>query len=390
MRIAYNLNCLRQPMTGVAYYTINMVMHILEFYPHVDIVGFRDNVLLSRESMTQLFTVLQETAIPKAWFKKKIIQYVNQSYWVRVMAQLQKNMSHSKNLRHDLKNSIYHEPNFVFLPHIGKRVLTVHDTSMFDCPQFLPRGRAKFLQKQMRRSIDLSDALIVSCNFIKKQVMDIADVDANKIHVIAPSVQPIFRPKTREQTSVTLKNFSLQYKQFILCVATLEPRKNLMSLIKAYQQLPHPIQKEYPLLLVGCQGWMYDDLLKKINQYRDGHILLLRYVEEKSLLDLYASAKVFVYPSLYEGFGLPVLEAMQSGLPVITSNTTSLPDVVGDAGLLINPMDDVSIALAIQKILTLMPEDYETLVQRSLLRAQEFSWQTFSEKLYAVYQGLLR
>ncbi|MCD8525535.1 MAG: glycosyltransferase family 4 protein [Gammaproteobacteria bacterium] len=389
MQITYNLNCLRQPLTGVAYYTINMVMHMLEFYPDVDMFGFRDNVLLSREAMMRLFMTLHETSVPKARWKKKIVEYANQSYWVRSLAQIQKNMSHSIALKQSIKNTIYHEPNFVFLPHIGKRVLTVHDTSMFDCPQFLPRGRAKFLQKQMKHSIHLSDDLIVSCHFIKKQLIDLTHVDAHRVHVIAPSVQGIFRPKTREETYGTLQKFSLQHKKFILCVATLEPRKNLIRLIKAYQQLSHEIQKEYPLVLVGSQGWMYEDLLKKVNQYRDSHILLLRYVEETSLLDLYASAKVFVYPSMYEGFGLPVLEAMQSGLPVIASNTTSLPDVVGDAGLLIDPIDEGSIALAIQHMLTLMPEDYEKLVQRSLSRAQEFSWKTFSEKLYAVYQGLL-
>jgi len=161
-----------------------------------------------------------------------------------------------------------------------------------------------------------------------------------------------------------------------------------VRLIKAYQTLPHELQKKYPLVLVGNKGWLYEELLALINAQQDSTIVLLRYVDEQVLFHLYSAAKAFVYPSLYEGFGLPVLEAMQSGLPVITSNVSSLPEVCGDAGILVDPLDESAIAAAIQKLLTADDDIYAEYVQRSIMQAKKFSWDNFAKKLYDVYQNI--
>ena len=161
-----------------------------------------------------------------------------------------------------------------------------------------------------------------------------------------------------------------------------------MRLINAFQKLPYEIQKHTPLVLVGNKGWLYEELLTLINENQHSNILLLRYIDEQVLFHLYSAAKVFVYPSLYEGFGLPVLEAMQSGLPVITSNVSSLPEVCGDAGILVDPLDELAMTTAMKQVLTADDHTYTDYVKRSLAQAKKFSWNNFAEKLLEVYQSI--
>lgn len=388
MKIIYNLDCIRNPMTGVAYYTQNMVLSMIRHYPELDIRSFRHNKLLSKTETLTLCTHITSTSKKKPQWKIKLIETANHFALIRSLIQWQKSIRHYFTLKNKIADAIYHEPNFVLLPHTGKKVLTVHDISMFACPEFLPKGRAKFLQKQMRKGLQEADALIVSCQFIKNQVAQLFPNTENKIHIVPPGAQEKFMPRTEDEVKSTLNKFSLSYKKFLLCVATLEPRKNLARLIKAYQQLPNPLQKQTPLVLVGNKGWMYEELLNLVHKNKNSNIILLRYVEEETLLHLYSAAKAFVYPSLYEGFGLPVLEAMQSGLPVITSNTSSLPEVCEYAGILIDPLSEFSITSALEQLLQADDALYAQYLKKSLTQAKKFSWNHFAEKLFNVYSQI--
>lgn len=388
MKIIYNLDCIRAPMTGVGYYTQNMVLAMIHNYPDLDITAFRHNTLLSKKETLDICSYFSTAPHKISSWRACLIEIINGFALARSLIQWQHNLRHRFTLKNLIANAIYHEPNFVLLAHDGAKVLTVHDISMFACPEFLPKGRARFLQQQMRHGIQKADALIVSCQFIKDQAIKLLHVPENKLHIISPGAQANFMPRSENEVCVSLKKFSLTYKQFILCVATLEPRKNLIRLIKAYQALSASIQEKYPLILVGNKGWLYEELLHLINENKHSNILLLRYIDEQTLFHLYSAAKIFVYPSLYEGFGLPVLEAMQSGLPVITSNVSSLPEVCGDAGILIDPLSESAMTAAIETLLTIDDNAYNKLVQRSLAQAKKFSWNNFSKQLLEVYQKI--
>ncbi len=388
MKIIYNLDCIRAPMTGIGYYTQNMVLAMIHYYPDVEIIACRHNTLLSKQEILEVCSQFTEAPKKAPVWKVALIEIINQFAFARTIIQWQYNCRHYFKLRKLTKDYIYHEPNFVFLPHDGLKVLTTYDVSMFIYPEFLPKGRAKFLQQQMRRDIKEADALIVMCQFIKDQIVALLNIPENKIHIVPPGVKEDFMPRPASEVQASLEKFSLGYKQFLLCVATLEPRKNLIRLIKAYQTLPDNLQKEYPLVLVGNKGWLYEELLTLINESHSSTILLLRYVDEKILFHLYSAAKTFIYPSLYEGFGLPVLEAMQSGVPVITSNVSSLPEVCGDAGILIDPLNESAIAIAMEKFLTADDAAYADQVQRSLAQAKKFSWDSSVKKLYEAYHQI--
>ncbi|MES2204458.1 MAG: glycosyltransferase family 1 protein [Pseudomonadota bacterium] len=398
MKIIYNLDCIRAPMTGVAYYTQNMVLAMIRSYsdqkigPELEISSFRHNKLLSKQETLDLcshFTAAPKKNSPrKTWLTAKLIESINRFAFARSLIQWQKSMRHRLTLKHSIDGAIYHEPNFVFLPHNGPKVLTVHDISMFSCPEFLPKGRAKFLQKHMRRGMQEADALIVSCQFIKDEIMQLLKIPESKIYIASPGAQENFKPRPEDEVKTSLEKFSLSYKQFLLCVATLEPRKNLLRLIKAYQTLPDEIQKKFPLVLVGNKGWLYEELLKLINEPQHPNVVLLRYVDEQVLFHLYSAAKAFIYPSLYEGFGLPVLEAMQSGLPVISSNVSSLPEVCGNAGILVDPLDVSAMTAAMQQLLTADAQTYADYVKHSIAQAKKFSWNNFAEQLFEAYKPI--
>jgi glycosyltransferase involved in cell wall biosynthesis len=175
---------------------------------------------------------------------------------------------------------------------------------------------------------------------------------------------------------------------FVLAAGTLEPRKNLLRLIRAHGGLPVALRERHPLLFVGPRGWEEDEILAAAAESRE-HVRLPGFVSDADLAALYAGCSVFCFPSLYEGFGLPVLEAMASGAPVIASNVSSLPEVGGDAAVYVDPHDDDAIRAALERLLT-SPDERTELSERGRRRAAAFSWNSAAEKLVAEIQAASR
>jgi glycosyltransferase involved in cell wall biosynthesis len=177
-------------------------------------------------------------------------------------------------------------------------------------------------------------------------------------------------------------------ENYLLAVGTIEPRKNLKRVIQAFLVLKrHRKNLADRLLIVGTKGWGYDDTVELMQRHTDS-VQFLGYVSDHELQNLYRKAKGLIYPSIYEGFGLPVLEAMASGCPVVTSDRSSLPEIGGDAVLYVNPHDILQIAAAMEKLLT---DDglRRTLAERGLARASRFSWERCAQETVAVYQKIL-
>jgi glycosyltransferase involved in cell wall biosynthesis len=286
------------------------------------------------------------------------------------------------------KVDLYHSPNYnLNMLSRGKSVMTIHDLNFLAYPQFtLPSGRwhYAFKIKSYARKVD---AIIADSFSTKNEIIKYLKIPEEKIQVIHLGCSPAFRPLAEgERSEETKEKFKIK-GDYVLYVGTLEPRKNLRGLIQAYTQCK--AKKDFLLVLAGGKGWKYEHIFRLVDKLQlQDRVIFTGYVEEADLPGLYQCASLFVYPSFYEGFGLPPLEAMACGLPVIVSNTTSLPEVVRDAGIYVDPNDVEQIAFSIDTVLS-DSELRRILIQRGLERAKLFSWEKTAKATLQLYEQVV-
>ena len=284
---------------------------------------------------------------------------------------------------------IYHEPNFLPQPFDGPIVVTVLDLSCFDHPQAHPAERVRIMERGLPRALERADHIIVISEASGDALRRWFNVDPARITTTYLAADPRFQPHAHHELAPALLGLGLTPGNYVLSVGTLEPRKNLTTLFAAYSGLPEALRQRYPLAVAGMSGWKTEGLMKSAEVLiRRGELRLLGYVADELMPLLYAGAAAFCYPSRYEGFGLPALEAMASGVPVITANATSLPEVVGDAGIMLDP-DDVD---GLRERLRQLLEDRvyaQSLGQRGLLRSRVFSWDRCARETFSVYEKVM-
>lgn len=292
------------------------------------------------------------------------------------------------------KVKVFHSPTFhlpLFTPGI-KKVVTIHDLVMYKYPYTLPTAFRIYSRIHTMISAKLSDAIIVSSAVTKKDVVEAFKIDENKVHVIHGAAADTFRPiKEISLLEGTRVKYNLPQK-YILFVGSIEPRKNLYRLIQSYYDLRRNKKIEQKLVICGGKGWLkeYERILKLINEMdivKD--VVFPGYIPDEELPAIYNMADLFVYPSLYEGFGLSPLEAMSCGCPVIASNTSSIPEVVGDAAIMVNPEDIEGLADAMYRVLT-NNELRLKMKKQGLERANKFSWKRCAAETLEVYKNLNR
>jgi len=285
---------------------------------------------------------------------------------------------------------LYHDPNFMAYRFDGPTVVTVHDLSWVRYPETHPAERVREMNRLMPHTVERVSQIIVDSEFVRGEVIAHFGIAPERVTTTLLGVSPAFRPMGEEACRPVLASRGLQYGRYILAVGTLEPRKNLGTAIAAFRQLPDAIRARHPLVIVGMQGWGEGIDARGLDELiRRGEAILAGYVPQADLPALVAGARMLVYPSLYEGFGLPPLEAMASGVPVIASNRASLPEVVGDAGFQLEALDDRAIAAAMRQLV----EDEAThrrLGEAGLRRAAGFSWEQCALDTLAVYRKALR
>jgi glycosyltransferase involved in cell wall biosynthesis len=284
---------------------------------------------------------------------------------------------------------LFHGPCF-FVPRSlrSKLVVTIHDVMPFRHPEYLKAEWADSTKKSIHASIKRADCIIAVSRFTKCEIVELLQVPDDRIRVIYNGISPIFRP-VRDQTKV--EHIKTRYGvrgPYFLFVGTIEPKKNITTLICAWAALRASTRYQYPLVLVGKKGWYFEELQKEI-QYRSDRkdIIFTDSITNDDLLYLYSGAEAFVMPSLFEGFGIPLIEAMACGTPVVTSNRTSLPEIAGDSALVVDPLDVRDIAGAMHMIVS-DPSLRARLVQKGLERAKEFSWENTARETLNLYREL--
>ncbi len=278
-------------------------------------------------------------------------------------------------------------PNFVSWSSLlgKKRIAVIHDIGFAHQPEFTQAKNLAYLRRQLPKSLRRSAAVVAVSEFTKQDLIQTYGVAADKISVIHNAIDPrIFNVQAIERTPAALKKYGLP-GEYLLFVGTIEPRKNIVGLLDAYAQSFEA--HRLPLVLVGNKGWNDESIEQKFADLAKLPIQRLGFVEDDDLAALYTGARAFIYPSFFEGFGIPPLEAMASGCPVICSNTTSLPEIVGDAALPVDPNDIGAIAAAINKLLADKSLQAD-LKQRGLAQAQKFSWQKSAQQLSELIDSL--
>ncbi|ANI17986.1 glycosyl transferase family 1 [Pseudomonas citronellolis] len=239
------------------------------------------------------------------------------------------------------------------------------------------------------KTIRSADHIITISEYSKRDLVEHLEIPAKDISVTPLGVDPVyFQRIDDDQRNQVLQKCALQ-PGFFLFIGTLQPRKNLMRVLAAHRSLPATMRKTHPLVVVGRIGWGVEDLLPELHALEGrGEGRWLDYLPQTEVLALLQSASALIFPSLYEGFGLPVVEAFAARCPVITSNSTSLPEVAGDAALLVNPLDESAIAHAMITTVEI-PDLTIQRVKRGYLRAQEYSWDACCEKTLEVYRQVI-
>ncbi|MDD2496846.1 MAG: glycosyltransferase family 1 protein [Desulfitobacteriaceae bacterium] len=289
--------------------------------------------------------------------------------------------------------NVFHVPqNGIGLPpeKTCPTVVTVHDLIPYVLEETVGPGYLKIFQREMPRILDETDHIITVSEHSKKDLQEIMHVPEERITVIYEAPESTYKPIKRDVAKARIKNKYGIGENFILYIGGFSPRKNLRGLINAYHKIYKDIKMNCKLVILGKHSRDYHGLVDLVERLDlQERVLFPGFIPVQDLPFFYNAAELFVYPSFYEGFGLPPIEALACGTPTITSNVSSLPEVVDGAAILINPRDILALATAMHRVLT-EPELAQELKKKGPKRASEFSWTKTAGQTIKVYQDVLR
>ena len=270
-------------------------------------------------------------------------------------------------------------------------VATIHDLSFEHLPETFKRRSRAQLRLTVRRTAQKAAQILTLSEFSRRDIIETYVIDPERVFVTPPAAAPRFAPVTNETELQRIRTTYGIQRHYILALGSIQPRKNLVRLINAYGRLARAEHKQLPqLVLAGKRGWLESETMNVANQ-SDARkdILFIGYVPDADLAALYSGALCFAYPSYFEGFGLPVLEAMQCGTPVIAGNRASLPEAAGDAAILVDPLDEAAIASGLNQMIE-NPDYRAELRVKGLKRSATFSWKTTAQLTLQAYERAAR
>lgn len=374
-KICLDLQPLLSVKTGIGYYAENLVENLIK---------------REKNNYTgEIYTLLEKN--------KKIeikgINYKNHSFlphFYRKLIFFWKYVPFSINFLIKENFDIYHSFD-LRLPHKikGKSIMTIYDLIPFLFPGLCKNINSKYFYNYMKSNAERADIIITISEYSKKEIIKLLKISEEKIKIVPAGIDILKYSKNNSMHEI--KNIIDKYKlpsKFILYLGALEPRKNIPNIILGFSKYKEErVDSDIKLVIAGKKAWQYENIFKtyELSKYKKD-IIFTDYIDEKDKVILYKMAKLFIFPSLYEGFGMPVLEAMASGTPVITSNNSSLPEVVGEAGILVNPNSIIEISRAIAKILD-GEEDYiNDLIAKGKEQAKKFTWENSTKLLEDIYE----
>jgi glycosyltransferase involved in cell wall biosynthesis len=370
MRIAIDARIVHYTKAGIGQYTIHLTKALADLAPEDEFI-----LLQHRQDHNPLVT-------------HGNVQRVG--LWTPSHHRLEQHLLALELPARRLDVDLLHSTDFIPPLRINRfrSVITVHDLAFLTWPHFLTEEGARYYG-QVDQAVRRADHIIAVSHSTKNDMVQRLGVPPEKVTVVYEAAAPLFRPMDRLDALAALRGKFPVPENFILFVSTIEPRKNINTLLQAYRRLRDHYGVDSGLVLAGAIGWLADQIFAEVDRLDlRQYVTFVGRVETEDLAYLYNAARCLAHPAFYEGFGLTPLEAMACGTPVIVSNVSSLPEVVGDAALLIDPENAEELAVALHRVLT---DDalHASLREKGLIRARRFSWERAAEETLAVYRDVL-
>lgn len=377
MKIGLDVDSLTIKSGGIGRYAVNLINHVAK--------------ILLNEGQNEIFIFFHHSFDRDLIHKHSHLKFIDKYTNIKSNV-LRKGIFLPFSIKR-LNIDLFHGLDHIGIPFLYKNktckyAVTIHDL----IPRIYP---SKFTIKHrlvqntlLPHILRKADKIIVDSNSTKNDIIKFYPRYEDKIKVIYLGVESHFFPRSSQEIEKVLNKYNFNFKYFLF-LGTVEPRKNIVRVVDAFIRLKQEENIEHKLVIIGRKGWLYKKILEKISKTPFSHdIVFSDFMSDDDLPFLYSGAEIFLYPSLYEGFGLPVLEAMSCGSPVITSNLSSLPEVAGDAAILVDPMNVEEIVQAMEKLLR-DRELRNELKRKSLERAKFFSWEMAAKETLHLYEDIL-
>lgn len=385
MKVILGCDPLLMPLTGIGHYTKQLgqqllaadVISSLKLYAHG---RFFDHDILTAEP------AVKATKVPMPLSQQFRLRLAQSEIAVRAYEKIMPALDRWQLAK--VGDHVVHSPNFHLPDFAGKKVVTIHDLSTLRFPEFHPSARVHFVNNAIKRAIAKADHIITDSELVRAEIIEHFNCSPDRLTAIPLAARADFRPRNEAECVEVLDGYGIAYRAVFLFVATFEPRKNITRMLNAYLRYRENCPDGYDLVMFGSSGWheqsfasVAETLIKR------GWLKTLGYVPDSHVPVLMSSARALLFPSVYEGFGLPVLEAMQSATPVITSKDSAMAEISGDACMLCDPFSETDIASTIEKMAS--PDtDLVNLVARGQERAAMYSWASCASKTLNVYRAL--
>lgn len=375
MKVIFGTDAIKYPLTGIGRYAYELAKGLSQSSEISDLL------FLNGRSISSSLHELRQESSAAAGLRDRLKKNKIASEFYRITAPWFKTFA----LRNH-KNAIYHGPNFYLPPKVDRCVATFHDLSVFTMPHCHPVERVRYMQKELLQTIKRAKILITDSDFTRNELIEYFNLPPSTVFTAKLACSNEFYPRKETNLSERLSKFQLKNNSYCLFTSSIEPRKNIETLLDAYERLPLKTRKSIPLVVCGFKGWNSDNVHLRLEKgQREGWIKYLGYTASEDLPFLFAGAKSFLFPSLYEGFGLPVLEALASGTPVVCSDSSSIPEVAGDASLMCNALDVDTLTINIVR--SIEDEAWrEQAKHLGLCRAKQFSWQRCAQETILAYK----
>ncbi|POA22773.1 glycosyltransferase family 1 protein [Pseudomonas sp. FW300-N1A1] len=359
MQIALNARILQAPRTGIGHYLAELV----------NALGHQPGVELSLFHGWGWSANLPEAAMPGYSRISPVLRQIPGAYQARRWLE-QRRFDQGRARTIDL----YHEPSLWPLAFKGPTIVTLHDLTHVHYPLTQPAARLKEIERRLEQGVKQASLILTDSQFIADEAQAYFGLGPERFVVAPLGMAARFHPRSDESLQPVLQAHGVEPRGYFLCVGTLEPRKNLTLALRAHAELPEPVRQQFPLLVVGMAGWKAQQLNDELRKgLASGHVCLLGYLPDEQVAQLMAGARALIFPSIYEGFGLPVLEAMASGTPVILTRRSAMPEVAGAAGNYFEPEDLHDLC----NVMTRLVDDqthWQVCREAGLQQAKLFSW----------------